>query len=245
IKSAERLGLRLSKTPTTTQALRCFSGLPLFMVNSIAVSPNVKFAFWRYDPHYRQISLKKSKYFRRHGVPTQPGARADRDCNRVVSGSAGYLVHQLDVAPPGAGGGWNRGPRGHSGSFGIQRPVLLQHPAVGRAVSHCTAHIVALVSGQRDDRLVHLGSGAYCVAEAYPVVRKPFPGRDCRAFAVAVTLGGAAPPRIRTPARIARGAFVARPRAVQGVQAGKTGRFHRKHQFLRWKHPQYLSAFDR
>src|SRR5450755_3873549 len=119
IKSAERLGLRLSKTPTTTQALRCFSGLPLFMVNSIAVSPNVKFAFWRYDPHYRQISLKKSKYFRRHGVPTQPGARADRDCNRVVSGSAGYLVHQLDVAPPGAGGGWNRGPRGHSGSFGF------------------------------------------------------------------------------------------------------------------------------
>jgi hypothetical protein len=29
--------LRLSNTPTTTHALRCFSGLPLFMVNSIAL----------------------------------------------------------------------------------------------------------------------------------------------------------------------------------------------------------------
>jgi hypothetical protein len=29
--------LRLSKTPTTTHALRCFSGLPLFMVNSIGL----------------------------------------------------------------------------------------------------------------------------------------------------------------------------------------------------------------
>jgi hypothetical protein len=27
----------LSNTPTTTHALRCFSGLPLFMVNSIAL----------------------------------------------------------------------------------------------------------------------------------------------------------------------------------------------------------------
>ena len=37
INSADKDSLRLSKTPTTTQALRCFSGLPLFMVNSIAV----------------------------------------------------------------------------------------------------------------------------------------------------------------------------------------------------------------
>ena len=33
---AESDSLRLSKTPTTTHALLCFSGLPLFMVNSIA-----------------------------------------------------------------------------------------------------------------------------------------------------------------------------------------------------------------
>jgi len=42
ISSADRLGLRLSKTPTTTQALRCFSGLPLFMVNSIAAPTHDK-----------------------------------------------------------------------------------------------------------------------------------------------------------------------------------------------------------
>jgi hypothetical protein len=32
--SAASVSLRGSKTPTTTQALRCFSGLPLFMLNS-------------------------------------------------------------------------------------------------------------------------------------------------------------------------------------------------------------------
>jgi hypothetical protein len=37
ISSADSDSLRLSKTPTTTHALRCFSGLPLFMVNSIGL----------------------------------------------------------------------------------------------------------------------------------------------------------------------------------------------------------------
>src|SRR5262245_29919206 len=35
MSSADSVSLRLSKTPTTTQAVLCFSGLPLFMVNSI------------------------------------------------------------------------------------------------------------------------------------------------------------------------------------------------------------------
>jgi hypothetical protein len=35
MSSADSVSLRLSNTPTTTQAVRCFSGLPLFMVNSI------------------------------------------------------------------------------------------------------------------------------------------------------------------------------------------------------------------
>jgi hypothetical protein len=30
--------LRLSNTPTTTQAVRCFSGAPLFMLNSSSIS---------------------------------------------------------------------------------------------------------------------------------------------------------------------------------------------------------------
>jgi lipopolysaccharide export system permease protein len=48
MSSADRLGLRLSKTPTTTQALRCFSGLPLFMVNSIGAPTNDKLPLaWR------------------------------------------------------------------------------------------------------------------------------------------------------------------------------------------------------
>ncbi|MEO8755545.1 MAG: hypothetical protein ABI624_23015, partial [Casimicrobiaceae bacterium] len=57
---------RLSNTPTTTQALRCFSGLPLFMVNSIAIPrlPLRRFVtVTRLAEHYRQISLKKSKLF--------------------------------------------------------------------------------------------------------------------------------------------------------------------------------------
>ena len=66
ISSADSDSLRLSKTPTTTQALRCFSGLPLFMVNSIAIP---RLPLWRFvsvtgrAAHYRQILLKKSKIF--------------------------------------------------------------------------------------------------------------------------------------------------------------------------------------
>src|SRR5450755_3901491 len=245
MSSADRLGLRLSNTPTTTQALRCFSGLPLFMVNSIAVFPNEKFAFWRYEPHYRQISPKKSKYFRRHGVPPQPGARADRDRNRVVSGFAGHPLHQFGTASAGPGGGWNRCSGGHSCPFGIQRPLLLQHPALGRTFRDCSTHFVTLVSRQRDDRLVYLGPGSDGVAEAHSLVREPVPASDRRALPLAVAVGGTASPRVRTPARITRRAVAPGARTVQGVPAGQTGRVHRKHQFLRRNHPQYFSAFDR
>jgi hypothetical protein len=63
----------LSKTPTTTHALRCFSGLPLFMVNSIALLEGAAATvFVRQGPiraHYRQNAVKKSKFSRRHDFP--------------------------------------------------------------------------------------------------------------------------------------------------------------------------------
>jgi hypothetical protein len=63
----------LSNTPTTTHALRCFSGLPLFMVNSIALLKGAAAAlFMRAEPilaHYRQNAVKKSKFSRRHDFP--------------------------------------------------------------------------------------------------------------------------------------------------------------------------------
>ena len=47
-------------------------------------------------------------------------------------------------------------PGGRARAAGLQRDVLLQHPAVGHAVPDRAADAVPLVSRQRDDRLVHL-----------------------------------------------------------------------------------------
>ena len=58
-------------------------------------------------------------------------------------------------------------PGRHPGAAGVQRAVLLQYPAVGRAVSDRAADAFALVSRQRDDCLVHVGS----VADRVPASR--------------------------------------------------------------------------
>ena len=51
----------------------------------------------------------------------------------------------------------------------LQRDVLSQHPAVGRAVPHGAADAFALVPRQRDGRLVHLRPVAHGVPEADPL----------------------------------------------------------------------------
>ena len=70
IVSADSASLRLSKTPTTTQALRCFSGLPLFMVNSIDCPSRSSDAALAHiiavsdlSGHFRQKMAKKSRLF--------------------------------------------------------------------------------------------------------------------------------------------------------------------------------------
>jgi len=51
----------LSNTPTTTHALRCFSGLPLFMVNSIGLLdvPFVTFLRNRANSHALSANRRK------------------------------------------------------------------------------------------------------------------------------------------------------------------------------------------
>ena len=97
------------------------------------------------------------------------------------------------------------------------------------------------------EMIVWFTSGQGLTAWLKPILwfASPFLHRDRRALALAVAVGGTAPPRVRTPARVARRAVAPGARTVQGVQAGQAGRVHRKHQFLRRNHPQYFSAFDR
>ena len=188
INSADKDSLRLSKTPTTTQALRCFSGLPLFMVNSIAV-PSLQllgfFVVTRNGPHYWQNGPKKSKFSRRHDLPAQPGARDDGDGHRPVPRPARNPVHQSRAAPPGAcGGGHRRARRAHCAAW-VQRPVLFQYSRFRHGFRHGAADARALVSRQRDDRLVFLRRRASPTACARSFcLRRPFSSRSscCRCF---------------------------------------------------------------
>jgi hypothetical protein len=64
MSSADSDSLRLSNTPTTTQALRCFSGLPLFMVNSMTIlaqAPQCFLGLVGRRRDYSQRLAKKSK----------------------------------------------------------------------------------------------------------------------------------------------------------------------------------------
>ena len=165
--------MRLSKTPTTTQALRCFSGLPLFMVNSIGLLGFRHLTFLcrkGVSPaHYRQIAVKKSKFSRRHDFPAQPRPRVDGDSRRAVPRPAGHSVHEPRAAAARPRRRRRRGAGRHPGAAWVQRAVLLQYPAVGRAVSDRAADAFAVVSRQRDDCLVHVRS----------VARLPACSRSC------------------------------------------------------------------
>ena len=80
--------------------------------------------------------------------------------DRAVRRPAGDPVHQPGAAAAGPRGRRRRRARGHPAAARLQRPVLLQHPAVGRAVPDRAADAFPLVPRQRDDRLVHLRPGA-------------------------------------------------------------------------------------
>src|SRR3982751_1335319 len=86
MSSAESESFRLSKTPTTTQALRCFSGLPLFMVNSIAPhAPDVTFACPKADrPALSAKTAQKVKISRRHDLSSQPDSGAHGHGDRAL-----------------------------------------------------------------------------------------------------------------------------------------------------------------
>ena len=86
----------------------------------------------------------------------------------------------------------------------LQRDVLFEPPAVGRAVPDRAAHAVALVPRQRDGGVVHVGPVADRLPEADPAVRRAVPGRDRAAVAVPVAVGRAAQDRVRAAARVAR-----------------------------------------
>ena len=190
-------------------------------------------AFRPCQRHYRQISPKKSKFFRRHGLPPKPGARTDRDCGRPFSRSTRHSVHQSRAAVARPRRGRNDHAGEHSCPSGLQRAVLLQHPPVGRAVRHRAADPVALVSRQRDDRLVYLRSGTDRLAQADSAVCDAVFDRHRRAVTLALALGRRPASAVRAAARIARRSSAAGARPVQGIPPGAARRVHRKHQ-----HPQ-------
>ena len=72
----------------------------------------------------------------------------------------GILFTNLVLESAGPGGRRRRRSGGHPGPARLQRDVLFQHPAVGDGVPDRAPHPVALVPGQRDDRLVYLRPGA-------------------------------------------------------------------------------------
>src|SRR4029078_1619130 len=95
---ADSDSLRLSNTPTTTQALRCFSGLPLFMVNSIALPRLLS----RHLLPFGDLPSIIAKFVRKiqtfslcHDFSQKPRPRADRYNNRSVRRAAGHPVHSI------------------------------------------------------------------------------------------------------------------------------------------------------
>ena len=136
-------------------------------------------------------------------------------------------------------------PDGLAGAARLQRPVLFQYSSFGHDLRHGPADARALVSGQRDDRLVHVRRRPRRLPASDPVVRRPVLRGDPRAVAVPVALGRTAQTRIPAAARVARRDRVADARTLPRVPPRQSGGLRREHQHVRRHHPQRLPAFGR
>ena len=136
-------------------------------------------------------------------------------------------------------------PEGILALLGLRRHVLFQHLAVGHRVPDRPPDALALVPGQRDDRLVYLRPGTCPSDPAGALVRRAVLSRHRRTFAVSVSVGRAAADRVRTPAGVEGRARPHHAGAFSRVPAGQPRRLRRQHQYLRRSHPQRLPALDR
>ena len=183
------------------------------MVNSIALprlpTSRVFLAVTRVlDALSANRAQKSQNFSRRHDLPPQPGARADRDRDRPVrrparrSCSRNLVLRLLARAAGGA-----VAPDGILALLGFNALFYLN---ILLSVALFLTVLLTLTRWYRDSEMIvwfTSGQSLDRVPEADPAVRGAVPGRDRRAVAVPVAVGRAAQARVRATARVARRAL--------------------------------------
>ena len=143
-----------------------------------------------------------------------------------------------------AGGAVAAGRR--PGADRLQRDVLFEPPALGRAVPDRVADAVALVPRQRDGGLVHLRAVADRMPEADPDVRRAVPGRDRRCCRCSCRHGPSSASS-NTSASWSRAtrSRSCRPGLFREFRARRARGLRREHQPARRPHPQRVPALGR